>query len=130
MRIFESVVKYSLLFALLSFSLYILSFQFGYVPNETVGEIPAVNGYTLLGCLLIAALFSFISPMWDVGKYLNTQKVEDIAKFIREERREFGMLVLGFFAAICLCSELLSFLWWIGAILLSFFFVWFFCLRK
>lgn len=130
MRIVESVVKYSLLFVLLSSSLYIFSFGLWYIPNEMTGEVPEVNEYILFGCLLIAALFTFISPMYNVGGYLKTSDIQKIKRFVRKEKEYFGMLVFGFFAAMCLCSEFPSFLWWTGAVLIVFFFFWLFFFRK
>jgi|GEM_PF-2335006 len=124
MRIFESMVKYLLFIVLVFSSCFILFAQLGNIPDKLVGYVPVVNeyinGYTLLVCLLFSAAFGFISPMYDVGKYLNTQNIEEISRFKRREQQKFGMLAFGFIADIFLCGKVFSFLWYIGAFLLTY----------
>jgi len=130
MRIVESIIKYFLFVALFYSTAYILLDQHGLVVNQTMIDNFPVNGYTLLGCFFVAALFTFVSPMWDVGKYLGTQNVEEIGEFIRKYKRVFGMYVFGFFGDIFLCNNPLSFFWWIGILCVVYFYIWFFFFRK
>jgi len=130
MRIVESIIKYFLFIALSYSTAYILLDQRGLVVNQTMIDNFPVNGYTLLGCLLVAAFFTFVSPMWDVGKYLGTQNVEEIGEFIRKYKRVFGMYVFGFLGDIFLCGSPLSFPWWIGIMCVAYFYIWFFLMRN
>ncbi|MEW6616842.1 MAG: hypothetical protein AB1333_00210 [Patescibacteria group bacterium] len=122
MRVIELMVKYLLFIVLIFSSFFILFVQLVNIPDKLISYVPAVNeyinGYTLLVCVLISAAFSFISPMWDVGKHLNIQNVEEINKIKRREQQEFAILVFGFIGCICLCGKLDSFIWVIGIFLL------------
>lgn len=130
MRFIESVVKYYLFIALSYCTAHILLDQQDLVVNQVMMDNFPVDGYTLLGHLLFAALFTFISPMWDVGKYLDTQNIEKTVGFIRQYKRVFGMFVFGFFGDIFLCNNPLSFFWWIGILCVVYFYIWFFFFKR
>lgn len=122
MRVFELLVK-RLLFTVLVFSSFFILFaQLGNIPDKLIEYVPVINeyinGHTLLVYLLFSVAFGFISPMYDVGKYFNTQSVEEINKIKRMEQREFGTLAFGFVSCICLSGKAFSFIWIIGVFIL------------
>lgn len=129
MRIIESIIKFTLFVVIVFSTLFIISFQTSLIMDELLWITPWMSGGLFFIFFLISVLGFSSFPLWDVGAYIETDNVEEISRFTRKYKRGFAMFALAFFGLICFLSPQFSFTWWIGAVILFFFYVWFFFLR-
>lgn len=124
MRIIEKLVEFALIIIVFFSFIYILSFQHGHLVIEIIGYLYWINNHFFFICFLASVVGFFSFPLWDVGKYLNTEDVKEIARFQRKQKITFGMLAMAFFGLMGLLSEPNSFMWWVGLFILFCFFSW------
>ena len=116
MRIAKKIMKFVLFFVLVYCVIYVLMDQQERITSKFLKTYLDVDGYVLLILIVISAILCVVTPLWDVGKYLNTKNAEKISAFTRRYQRGFLMLFFGFLGALFLTTTPQSFPWWAGLI--------------
>lgn len=81
-----------------------------------------VNETVLLVSLLASGVFGIFFPLWNVGRYLNTQNVKEMMEFKRLYRIDYLLLCIGFLGLACWMAsdKPLDAFWWMGSVLVLF----------
>jgi len=124
MRIAEKIIKFVLFMALVYCAIYVLMDQKDMISNKFLKNYLDVNVYVLLTLIIISAFLYIVTPLWNVGKYLNTKNAGEISAFARRYRRGFAVLFFGFFGTLFLTTSPQSFLWWVGLVLVVASYLW------